>query len=92
MTLDKMKELFKTGEWICVSSFKGDSSVWRIVDDITYTGTMNHQLIHKKHEEILDQYFKKEFEIGLNGSFVKDFVETYNQEHNYTIMYLYPIK
>lgn len=92
MNLEEMKELYKTGEWICAAKWDGQEN-WIIRDNPSFnTPSVAYRLIHKKHEKVLNQYFEKKYEIGLNGSFIKDFIETYNPDHNYNIMYLYPIK
>jgi hypothetical protein len=91
----RSEKLYEADKWILVCKDKHISAEhrkWRKVNSICFITTCAREckFIHKKHANILDEYFKQEYEIGLNGSFVSDFADSYNPNFNYVVMYLYP--
>lgn len=79
--------MMKKTEWIQLR--KNNNGKWEIGEA---SAGQESQKIHVKHEDILIEYLKGEYEIGLNGTEVKNFIETYRPENNYVIMFLYPKK
>lgn len=56
MTLAKQKELYKTGEWVCLMKNRFGDTNWSIHNNPKFRDGWNYQLIHKSHEHILDAY------------------------------------
>jgi len=91
MNIEEQKELYKTGDWICV--FKGIlGDGWKLSPDgPDSSGNWEQKLIHKKHKHILDTFLDgceiygwcyNDFECGqFERPF--DFIKTYSENYNY---------
>ena len=94
MTTKQLKELFATGEWICVAT-DIECGDWGIIyfpqdDDFNSPYLQEYKLIHKKHSEVLDHV--------LNGGDVEfrwydeswmtfdNFIEDYEVDAQYEII------
>ena len=80
MTLDEKKELFKTGEWICL---RMDHSWQEIPEPKFIFQEKEYQLIHKSHEHILDAYLDGCAIYSDGFKMDKSFIETYHHYNHY---------
>jgi hypothetical protein len=96
MILKYLEDKYKTGDYICVAKWAHKSKLWYdqkhkypFADD-KLSNCTDVKLIHKKHESILDAYFKdRRVKIEVEGLSLSDtnkgdFIDTYNEEWNYT--------
>lgn len=90
MDLEKMEELYKSGDWVClVDVGKG----WEKTRLPLFIDKYKYQIIHKKHEHILNAYIDNtgiEIEWKNNARdfwsiFNDGFIETYNANCEYRL-------
>lgn len=90
----KIAEKFKTGDYIIL--WKNVEPItlkykWRINGSDRLFPGIDYKIIHKRHKEVLDEYLKdssKHICIVIEDSVyrVNNFIETYDENHNYKIM------
>lgn len=101
MKTEQLKELYATGEWVCVRKHKiqlGHKATykdWYICDSIVKsdtTCTYTYKLIHKKHLEVLDhvlnggEWFMVNTGQGLGREHRDTFFLTYSPKYYYEII------
>ena len=99
MNIDKMKELWKTGNYIALWSTPDNgnyqnSGKWLIVEDPGFVKDFNYELIHKKHKDILDLYLNDTqctLDVTENAETImlipiKSFIQEYNEDYSYKII------
>ena len=82
-----LEKQYEDGNYISVYSFDGNP--WRIVKVKAgkfYEGVYRYRLILKKHQKHLEAFLYEKQAIGINGTPVKDFIESYDETYNYDIM------
>lgn len=91
--LKELEKKYETGNYFVIAKWECASKLWyeqKMENPFKVKGHLNNvtdvKLIHNKHKDIFQAYKDKEFEIELNGSIVKDFVESYNERFDYTII------
>ena len=88
MTTEQMKELYETGEWVCVRFHTGFCE-WIILDS-PFGFKNDYKLIHKKHKHILDHVLSGGEVIDHTNypchMYLNEFVNTYHVDNTYEII------
>lgn len=90
--LDKLRAKYGTGNYICVVDFS-DSRGYVKVHTSTFGNPLNkYVLIHNKHSNILEAYFRKEkieYDVGSEDKAMwvtcSDFIESYHEDSRYRL-------
>lgn len=93
MTTEQMKELYASGDWICICyGFVGDGR-WFINNNPNFDNSLTgYKLIHKKHKEVLDHVLaggKVECTYEYENPHIEDvdgFIKYYHEDNTYRII------